>query len=106
MDEIDYDLFTKIDLRVGEIISAEDVEGLATGTSVGNALNWTYDIYLNIKGSNLKVKFNDWIYKQDSNVAINRAYVSKFGIDIGSVTLVFLKGQTAKTVSPLNINSW
>ncbi len=27
MDEIDYDLFTKIDLRVGEIISAEDVEG-------------------------------------------------------------------------------
>ena len=86
--------------------SAEDVEGLATGTSVGNALNWTYEIYLNIKGSNLKVKFNDWIYKQDSNVAINRAYVSKFGIDIGSVTLVFLKGQTAKTVSPLNINSW
>ena len=27
MDEIDYDLFSKIDLRVGEIISAEDVEG-------------------------------------------------------------------------------
>ena len=86
--------------------SADDVEGLATGSSIGNALNWSYDIYLNIKGSNLKVKFNDWIYKQDSNVAINRAYVSKFGIDIGSVTLVFLRGQTAKTVSPLNINSW
>ena len=59
-----------------------------------------------MKGSNLKVKFDDWIYKQDNNVAINRAYVSKFGIDIGSVTLVFLRGQTAKTVSPLNINSW
>ena len=86
--------------------SAEDVEGLATGSSVGNALNWTYDIYLNMKGSNLKVKFDDWIYKQDNNVAINRAYVSKFGIDIGSVTLVFLRGKTAKTVSPLNINSW
>ena len=27
MDEIDYDLFSKKDLRVGEIISAEDVEG-------------------------------------------------------------------------------
>ena len=27
MDEIDYNLFAKIDLRVGEIISAEDVEG-------------------------------------------------------------------------------
>ena len=86
--------------------SAEDVDGLATGSSVGNALNWTYDIYLNMKGSNLKVKFDDWIYKQDNNVAINRAYVSKFGIDIGSVTLVFLRGKTAKTVSPLNISSW
>ena len=74
--------------------SADDVEGLATGSSVGNALNWTYDIYLDIKGSNLKVKFNDWIYKQDNNIAINRAYVSKFGIDIGSVTLVFLRGKT------------
>ena len=35
-----------------------------------------------------------------------RRVLVKFGIDIGSVTLVFLKGQTAKTVSPLNINSW
>ena len=59
-----------------------------------------------MKGTKLKVHFNDWIYQQDENVAINRAYVSKFGIDIGSVTLVFLRGQTAKTVSPLNMNSW
>ena len=86
--------------------SAEDVEGLGRGSSVGNALIWSYYIYLKIKGSNVKVMFNDWIYKQDSNIAINRAYVSKFGIDIGSVTLVFLRGQTAKTVSPLNTVSY
>ena len=86
--------------------SAEDVEGLATGTSVGNALNWTYDIYLNIKGSNLKVKFNDWIYKQDEDVAINRAFVTKFGVEIGSVTIVFIRGKTASTLWPLSLNEW
>ena len=86
--------------------SAEDVEGFAVGQSVGNTLNWSYDIYLKIKGKNLKVKFNDWIYQQDKNVAINRAYVSKFGIEIGSVTLVFLRGNTSKSIGPLNLNYW
>ena len=59
-----------------------------------------------MKGNNLKVKFNDWIYQQDENVAINRAYVSKFGIEIGSVTLVFLRGKAAKTIGPLNLSKW
>ena len=87
-------------------VSAIDIEGSATGTASGNALNWSYDIYLNMKGNNLKVKFNDWIYQQDENVAINRAYVSKFGIEIGSVTLVFLRGKAAKTIGPLNLRKW
>tara|TARA_B100000795_G_scaffold190197_1_gene144878 strand:+ start:1182 stop:1679 length:498 start_codon:yes stop_codon:yes gene_type:complete len=68
---------------------ADDVEGNASGSISGNALNWSYDIFLNIKGSNVKVHFNDWIYQQSDEIAINRAYVSKFGVNIGSVTLVF-----------------
>ncbi len=86
--------------------SAKDIEGYAKGTASGNALNWSYDIYLNMKGNNLKVKFNDWIYQQDDNIAINRAYVSKFGIEIGSVTLVFLRGKVANTIGPLNLKIW
>ena len=85
---------------------AEDIEGIATGSISGNTLNWSYDIYLNIKGSNIKVHFNDWIYKQSENLAINRAYVSKFGINIGSVTLVFLRGQVADQIGPLNLMNW
>ena len=85
---------------------ADDVEGKASGSISGNALNWSYDIYLNIKGSDIKVHFNDWIYKQSENLAINRAYVSKFGINIGSVTLVFLRGKTAAQIGPLNLKSW
>ena len=86
--------------------SAEDIEGIAKGSVSGNTLNWSYDIYLNIKGTKMKVHFNDWIYQQDENVAINRAYVSKFGINIGSVTLVFLRGNAAKIIGPLNLNKW
>ena len=85
---------------------AEDVEGKAFGSISGNTLNWSYDIYLNIKGSNIKVHFNDWIYKQSEDLAINRAYVSKFGINIGSVTLVFLRGDTSKQIGPLNLKKW
>ena len=85
---------------------ADDIEGKASGSISGNTLNWSYDIYLNIKGSNIKVHFNDWIYKQSEDLAINRAYVSKFGINIGSVTLVFLRGKTATQIGPLNLKSW
>ena len=85
---------------------ADDVEGKASGSISGNALNWSYDIYLNIKGSDIKVHFNDWIYKQSEDLAINRAYVSKFGINIGSVTLVFLRGKTANKIGPLNLKDW
>lgn len=85
---------------------AEDVEGKAFGSISGNTLNWSYDIYLNIKGSNIKVHFNDWIYKQSEDLAINRAYVSKFGINIGSVTLVFLRGGTSDQIGPLNLKKW
>ena len=85
---------------------ADDVEGKASGSISGNALNWSYDIYLNIKGSDIKVHFNDWIYKQSEDLAINRAYVSKFGINIGSVTLVFLRGNPAKNIGPLNLQKW
>jgi len=86
--------------------NADDVEGKASGSISGNTLNWTYDIYLNIKGSNIKVHFNDWIYQQSDDLAINRAYVSKFGINIGSVTLVFLRGKTADNIGPLNLKNW
>ena len=85
---------------------ADDVEGKASGSISGNALNWSYDIYLNIKGSDIKVHFNDWIYQQSEDLAINRAYVSKFGINIGSVTLVFLRGKTADNIGSLNLKNW
>ena len=85
---------------------ADDVEGTAKGMIAGNGLNWVYDVELNMAGTRVKVRFDDWIYLVNEDVAINRAYVSKFGIEIGSVTIVFLRGNAAKTVMPLNLDSW
>ena len=80
--------------------------GTASGQISGNALNWEYDVVLNMSGREVKVHFDDWIYRQDEDIAINRAYVSKFGIEIGSVTLVFLRGAAAAAVGPLDLESW
>jgi hypothetical protein len=52
------------------------------------------------------VHFDDWIYQQDEDIAINRAYVSKFGIEIGSVTIVFIRGDTASDLWPLSLDQW
>ena len=86
--------------------NAADVSGTASGRVAGNALNWEYDVVLEMSGSQLEVHFDDWIYRQDEDVAINRAFISKFGIEIGSVTIVFLRGDTAAAVGPLDLENW
>ena len=82
---------------------ADDVEGQAEGRISGNGLNWQYDVTLDMVGSKMNVHFDDWIYRQSEDIAINRAYVSKFGIEIGSVTIVFLRGQAAAAVGLLDV---
>ena len=85
---------------------AADINGKANGTVAGNALNWSYDIDLQTDDGSFTVRFDDWIYQQDEHIALNRAYVSKFGINVGSVTLVFLRGKAAEAVMPVDLNQW
>ncbi|MFX7862321.1 DUF3833 family protein, partial [Acinetobacter baumannii] len=42
-------------------------------------------------GTTYDVQFDDWMYLVDSQVMLNRARMSKFGIGVGEVTLSFLK---------------
>ena len=66
-------------------------------------MNWQYDVVLTMSGRDLEVHFDDWIYRMHEDVAVNRAYVSKFGVEIGSVTIVFLRGDAAKAIAPLDL---
>lgn len=69
----------------------EDVAGIATGTALGNGLNWRYDIRLKTKDGGIDVHFDDWLYRFDDEMMLNRAEVRKFGLAVGSVTLAFRK---------------
>ncbi len=67
----------------------EDAIGVAVGRAAGNAFNFRYDINLKMGSGQMKVHFDDWMYLQPDGVLINRAYVTKWGFDVGSVTLTF-----------------
>lgn len=70
---------------------AGDIIGVAQGRVAGNALNWRYDMDLPVGESTWRVHFNDWMFLQPGGVMLNRAKVSKWGFEIGSVTLAFHK---------------
>lgn len=84
---------------------ADDVIGVASGESYGNALNWRYDMNLKVGDSTLRVHFDDWMYLQPSSVLMNKATVTKLGIEIGRVTLVFLKDEPAEQALQGNISA-
>ena len=71
--------------------TADDVVGEAIGKASGNALNWKYKLNLKVKDSTIKVDFDDWMFLQDRNILMNRAEVKKWGLNIGVVTITFLK---------------
>ncbi|MEL6258613.1 MAG: DUF3833 domain-containing protein [Pseudomonadota bacterium] len=72
--------------------TAGDVPGIAEGEAVGNAFNWKYKVDLKIdEDTTWRVGFDDWMYLQPDDVLINRAYVTRFGVEIGTVTIAFQK---------------
>ena len=70
---------------------AEDVAGIARGYSYGSAFKFEYNLIIPFKDKKIKVRFDDWIFKQDASVAINRAIITKFGFKVGELTVFFLK---------------
>jgi len=70
---------------------ADDVIGEAQGDVAGNALNWTYTLALPVDGTVYHVHFNDWMYLITPKVMLNKAKMSKFGVELGEVTLSFYK---------------
>jgi hypothetical protein len=71
--------------------TADDVVGIATGRISGNALRWTYVLRLPVDGREYLVNFDDWMWQMDDQSMMNRSTMSKFGFDLGEVTLFFRK---------------
>ena len=71
--------------------TAGDVVGKAKGYSYGPAFKFEYVLLVPVKGKQMKITFDDWIFMQDERVAINRATMTKFGIKVAELTVMFVK---------------
>lgn len=72
--------------------TADDVVGQAVGEVAGNALRWRYHLNLPVDDSTYVVYLDDWMYLMDDDTLINRSSMSKFGIELGQITLYFRRG--------------
>ena len=71
--------------------TAGDVVGKAKGYSYGPAFKFEYVLLVPVKGKEIKITFDDWIFKQNEKVAINRATMTKFGFKVAELTVMFVK---------------
>ncbi len=73
----------------GWIGTAPDVIGQAHGREAGNAFEMHYTAELRTGDSTLRADFDDWLFRQDQEVVLNRAVMRKFGVTLGTVQLAF-----------------
>lgn len=76
--------------------TADGVIGMATGQEQDNRFNWQYEIDLPIPAADgtsetMHVTFDDWMWLLSEDRLFNRAYVKRYGIDIGDVSISFEK---------------
>ncbi|GGA68556.1 hypothetical protein GCM10011369_07740 [Neiella marina] len=71
--------------------TAGDVVGEASGSVVAYAMNWQYDLIIEVDGEEWVVGVNDWLYQVDDNVIINIGTLRKFGLEVGQVVLFMQK---------------
>lgn len=71
--------------------TAPGVIGVAQGIERGDSFNWTYEIDLPVPDGTLRVTFDDWMWQLDDRRVLNRAYMKRFGVDIGDVIITFEK---------------
>lgn len=81
---------------------ADDIVGAAQGEVRGNALNWRYKMDLKVGDGAWRVTFDDWMYLQPGGVLMNRASVRKWGVELGQVTLSFIRADQL-TEAPFNL---
>jgi hypothetical protein len=71
--------------------SADGVIGSALCTEKDDTFNWKYQIDLPLPDGSVRVSFDDWMWRLDDKRVLNRAYMKKFGLDVGEVIIFFEK---------------
>lgn len=71
--------------------TAPGVIGTAVGVERGDTFNWAYEIDLPVPDGTLRVTFDDWMWQLTPTRVLNKAYMKRFGVDIGEVVITFEK---------------
>jgi Protein of unknown function (DUF3833) len=71
--------------------TAGDIIGVAKGAQNGSAVQWAYQMDLEVKGTTYRVTFDDWMFMMNDGILINRSYIKKFGITMAELTLFMQK---------------
>lgn len=70
---------------------AGDVVGQASGQVSGNAFQFKYTLKVPVGDTEYEVHFDDWMFLLDKKTLLARTYMTKFGFNVGEVTLVMIK---------------
>lgn len=70
---------------------ASDVIGHATGRQEGNALNMQYVLRIPVNETTYDIKINDWLILLDERKLVNISELTKFGSNVGRLTIFFEK---------------
>ena len=71
--------------------TAHDVAGEGVLEVAGNALRLRYTLCLPVGDSVYTMQLDDWMYLIDEHTLANRSYMTKFGVEVGQITLFFRK---------------
>jgi hypothetical protein len=71
--------------------TAPGVIGEAVGEVRGDTFNWRYVIDLPPQSGGFRAAFDDWMWRLSDDRLLNRAYVSRFRVDLGEVIIFFEK---------------
>ena len=71
--------------------TAKGVIGQAEGLEDGDTFYWNYTIDLPVPDGTMRVTFDDYMWLISEDRLLNKAYMSKFGLPLGEVTIMFEK---------------
>ncbi len=71
--------------------TAHDVVGVARGEQYGNAIHMNYVLSIPVNGKLMNISIDDWLYAINKQTVINKSTLSKFGLNVGYLTIAFNK---------------
>lgn len=71
--------------------TASDIIGKAVGKQNGSAIRWTYVMKLDVDNTTYDITFDDWMFRMNDGVLINRSYLKKFGFRVAELTIFMQK---------------